>query len=207
LNVRNKMDKSCQEKRDQIITMAQDRFALYGFDKTTMQEIADDLQLSKGSLYYYFPDKESLYKSIIEKEKNEFLQTLHARLSQLSDPVEMLKEYIRTRMQLSERLINLARTRRMYQQNLHSFMHEAVQDFHAKEDRLVTEILQIGLKSGMFAIDDLQSTASLFTNLVRGIRVLFLRNKHVFQVPGELEEHEQKINLFVEIFCRGIRAE
>ena len=190
-----------------IITMAQDRFALYGFDKTTMQEIADDLQLSKGSLYYYFPDKESLYKSIIEKEKNEFLQTLHVRLNQLSDPVVMLKEYIRTRMQLSERLINLARTRRMYQQNLHSFMNEAVWDFHAKEDHLVAEILQVGLESGIFAINDLQATASLFTNLVRGIRVLFLRNKHVFQVPEELEEHEQKINLFVEIFCRGIRCE
>ncbi len=201
------MEKSCKGRREKIVEIAQERFALYGFDKTTMQEIADDLQLSKGSLYYYFPDKESLYKSIIEKEKNVFLHALDSQISQLSDPDDMLREYIKTRMQLSERLINLARTRSMYQQNLHSFMHEAVRDFHEKEDQIVTEIFQHGLNSGKYEIKDLCATASLFVNLVRGIRMLFLRNKLIFNVPEELEQHEKEINLFVAIFSKGIRVD
>ena len=200
------MEKNCKDRRNGIITVAQERFALYGFDKTTMQEIADDLELSKGSLYYYFPDKESLYKSIIEKEKDEFLHALHAQISQLSDPDDMLREYIRTRMQLSERLINLARTRSMYQQNLHSFMHEAVRDFHEKEDQIVMKIFQHGLDAGKYVINELGATVSLFVNLVRGIRVLYLRNKLIFNVPEELNQQETEINLFVQIFSRGIRA-
>ena len=59
-------------KTDLIIEAAQKRFGLYGVEKTSMREIANDLKLSKASLYYYFPDKESLYKAVVEKEQKEF---------------------------------------------------------------------------------------------------------------------------------------
>ena len=51
------------EKIDQIIESAQKRFGIFGLMKTTMREIAEDLNMSKGLLYYYFPDKEHLYKA------------------------------------------------------------------------------------------------------------------------------------------------
>src|SRR4051812_21091433 len=63
------------QKREAIIRAAQKRFAHFGVSKTTMTEIADDVAMSKASLYYYFPDKLSLYASviqdIIESEDNE----------------------------------------------------------------------------------------------------------------------------------------
>ncbi|MGI8637960.1 MAG: TetR/AcrR family transcriptional regulator, partial [Segetibacter sp.] len=40
------------KKRDVIIQAAQKRFSHFGVDKTTMNEIADDLSISKASLYY-----------------------------------------------------------------------------------------------------------------------------------------------------------
>ncbi len=41
-------------------------------------EIANDLHMTKGALYYYFPGKENLYEAVIEKEQNEFLRKLGA---------------------------------------------------------------------------------------------------------------------------------
>ena len=55
-------------KTEQIIKVAQKRFGQYGFEKTTMNEIASDLNMCKGSLYYYFPDKEHLYIAVAKKE-------------------------------------------------------------------------------------------------------------------------------------------
>ena len=64
-----------EDKRNNILEIAQKRFGMYGLAKTTMQEIANDLGMSKGSLYYYFPDKERLYAAVLEKEQNVFFAT------------------------------------------------------------------------------------------------------------------------------------
>src|SRR5215217_1154810 len=55
------------KKREVIIEGAIKRFIHYGINKTTMNEIAEDLSVSKPSLYYYFPDKNSLVLGVIEK--------------------------------------------------------------------------------------------------------------------------------------------
>ena len=54
------------KKRGIIIEAALKRFAHYGLSKTTMTEIAKDVSFSKALLYYYFPDKLSLYVNAIE---------------------------------------------------------------------------------------------------------------------------------------------
>ncbi|HBI89157.1 MAG TPA: TetR/AcrR family transcriptional regulator, partial [Sphingobacterium sp.] len=50
-------------KRIKILEAATRRFAHFGMAKTTMSEIAKDLNFSKALLYYYFPDKNSLYSA------------------------------------------------------------------------------------------------------------------------------------------------
>ena len=64
----NKRCGDSQSKTEQIIKFAQKRFGQYGFEKTTMNEIASDLNMCKGSLYYYFPDKEHIYLAVAKKE-------------------------------------------------------------------------------------------------------------------------------------------
>ena len=49
------------DKRELIIETAQKRFGLYGIEKTSMREIANDLNMTKGSLYYYFSGKRKIY--------------------------------------------------------------------------------------------------------------------------------------------------
>lgn len=55
------------KKRELIIEGAIKRFIHFGINKTTMNEIAEDLSVSKPSLYYYFPDKTSLILGVVEK--------------------------------------------------------------------------------------------------------------------------------------------
>ncbi|WP_270090037.1 TetR/AcrR family transcriptional regulator [Sphingobacterium sp. SYP-B4668] len=52
-------------KRKQIVKAAVKRFAHFGIPKTTMNEIAEDVNLTKANLYYYFPDKNSLIKDVL----------------------------------------------------------------------------------------------------------------------------------------------
>ena len=64
------------KKRELIIEGAAKRFIHYGINKTTMNEIADDLSVTKPSLYYYFPDKSSLVHGVIDKIFSDYFDVL-----------------------------------------------------------------------------------------------------------------------------------
>ncbi|MFD2284629.1 TetR family transcriptional regulator [Pedobacter petrophilus] len=64
------------KKREQIIEGAIKRFSHFGIGKTTMNDIAEDLSVSKPSLYYYFPDKKSLIVGVIEKVFTDYFDLL-----------------------------------------------------------------------------------------------------------------------------------
>src|SRR6187431_1062469 len=87
---------SQDQKKNLIIEAAQKRFAHFGVGKTTMNEIADDLSLSKASLYYYFPDKLNLYAAVLQKiiEAEELNKDVY--LSE-NDPLQAVNLYLETR--------------------------------------------------------------------------------------------------------------
>ena len=60
--------------KEKILDAADKRFRLYGFKKTAMAEIADDMGMSTANLYRYFPHKIDIADSFalrcfVEKEK------------------------------------------------------------------------------------------------------------------------------------------
>ncbi len=55
------------QRRNSILSAARDLFYRKGYQTTTMEEIAEKAELSKGTLYLYFRSKDELYISIIEE--------------------------------------------------------------------------------------------------------------------------------------------
>jgi AcrR family transcriptional regulator len=53
-------------KRSRIMDAATRRFSAHGYQQTRMADIAADLEMKAGSLYYYFTSKESLLATIVE---------------------------------------------------------------------------------------------------------------------------------------------
>jgi AcrR family transcriptional regulator len=48
------------ETRERILDVAQALFTQYGYDKTSLRDIADRLGITKAALYYYFERKEDI---------------------------------------------------------------------------------------------------------------------------------------------------
>src|SRR3954465_2581664 len=72
-------------KREKILDAAYEQFLHYGYSKTTMNEIAGALSMSKALLYYYFPDKSQLYIAVTRKLAIEYLKTLEDKLAPITD--------------------------------------------------------------------------------------------------------------------------
>lgn len=60
-----------------------------GFDKASTNHIAEVAGVSVGSLYQYFPTKESLVAAVVERHQREITQTVRGELADvLTQPVE-----------------------------------------------------------------------------------------------------------------------
>ncbi|WEK54799.1 MAG: TetR/AcrR family transcriptional regulator [Candidatus Cohnella colombiensis] len=55
-----------QGKKRKILDIAMRCFARKGYHATSIQEIADELGMAKGSIYFYFKSKEDLLTSVLE---------------------------------------------------------------------------------------------------------------------------------------------
>lgn len=53
------------KRKEEIVEVALRRFCHYGFNKTTMNEIAEDMKITKANLYYYYQDKSALIRDAI----------------------------------------------------------------------------------------------------------------------------------------------
>ena len=57
---KNKRD----EKRDAMLLGAHTQFRIYGYRKTSMEDIARELGISRASLYSYFENKDEIFRSV-----------------------------------------------------------------------------------------------------------------------------------------------
>ncbi|WP_100407120.1 TetR/AcrR family transcriptional regulator [Bacillus solitudinis] len=64
------------DKQERILHSAMNLFANKGYHFTSMQEIAEDVGISKGSLYLNFKSKEELLLSIIKRYQDEMFEKL-----------------------------------------------------------------------------------------------------------------------------------
>jgi Transcriptional regulator len=197
-------DKS--EKVQMIIEVAQKRFGLYGLEKTSMREIADDLNLSKASLYYYFPDKESLYKAVVEKEQIEFIAKISERIFSIQEPEQLLLEYANARLSYFRTLLNLSRLRLEAYSGLKPVFMETIQIFKEKEKEIIKRIFEKGISSGIFFISDTDQTATLYLDLLKGLRTTLVNEKKTLFI--EQEEFDlllEKTIAFTNFFIKGLK--
>ena len=63
-------------RRNEILDVAQRLIYTKGYEQMTIQDILDDLQISKGAFYHYFASKQALLEAIIERMQQEVEQIL-----------------------------------------------------------------------------------------------------------------------------------
>ena len=90
-------------ENERLILEAGERiFAQHGFRGATMQMIADQAGLPKANLHYYFDSKEKLYRCVVEKIFEIWLQAASS-FENSDEPKEALNLYIYEKMQISRR--------------------------------------------------------------------------------------------------------
>ena len=91
-----------QQNESAICQAAEKVFAEAGFGGATMQLIADVAGLPKANLHYYFATKEDLYRRVVGRIFEIWLQAAEA-MDVAPGPVEGIGAYIDAKMEISRR--------------------------------------------------------------------------------------------------------
>jgi len=82
MGIIERKEREKQQRRTDIVEAAERIFFTKGFDKATMDDVAEEAELSKGTLYLYFRSKEDLHLSVAMKAI-ELMNTMTADLEKL----------------------------------------------------------------------------------------------------------------------------
>lgn len=92
--VADRKQREKEQRRIEIIDAAEKLFYKKGFDNVTMDEIAEAVELSKGLLYVYFKNKDSLFFAIVNRVHREFYRQLKERIDGNTSGGEQLRTMI-----------------------------------------------------------------------------------------------------------------
>ena len=92
-----------EENERALLEAAERVFAEQGFAGATTAAIARSAGVSKANLHYYFPTKEGLYRAVIERTLNAWLDAASS-FDASEDACEALSAYISAKMELAREM-------------------------------------------------------------------------------------------------------
>lgn len=66
-------------RQEEILRAAADEFAAYDFENASFNRIIDQAGISKGAMYYYFADKEDVYRTVLDVWFTELIENIQSR--------------------------------------------------------------------------------------------------------------------------------
>jgi AcrR family transcriptional regulator len=138
------------EVRDQIVAAATEHFSRYGYEKTTVSDLAKAIGFSKAYIYKFFESKQAIGEMICANCLREIEAQVGAAVAEAKQPPEKLRRMFKSITEATLRL--LLQDQKLYEIAA-SAATERWQAVHAYEERiqkLLRDILQEGRQSGDF---------------------------------------------------------
>ncbi|HBW81644.1 MULTISPECIES: TetR/AcrR family transcriptional regulator [Sphingobacterium] len=194
-------------KRIKILEAATRRFAHFGMAKTTMSEIAKDLNFSKALLYYYFPDKNSLYSAVFEYVIDKMIEDLEDVIGKGGDFEEIMMYSIDMRVKIINQYYNLFEYTMKMVKELPDELEQVFKESYLREVEIIEKILKIGIDAGEIQVEDINETARILLYSLFGMRMGILKDMKNMLFPTK-EEFDHILSLqkkMMKIFLNGLR--
>jgi AcrR family transcriptional regulator len=157
--------------RKELMVIAIDCFARYGYQGTSIDRIANAAGVTKGALYYHFRDKEELLFEAVQDRITEFEQRVVGGVSPASDPAGALAEIARVCVHIATKN-NLRRfilTLMVEALDTNPRLSEAFRGILRRFRGYLASIVRLGQEQGVFRRDvDAALAAQLFAGGVIG---------------------------------------
>ncbi|WP_043842017.1 TetR/AcrR family transcriptional regulator [Amycolatopsis taiwanensis] len=84
--LKSRREQYSQATRTALLEAATRRFAEHGFAGTTLEDVAADIQATRGAVYHHYASKTALFAAVFEKLETEAMALSDAAAARASDP-------------------------------------------------------------------------------------------------------------------------
>lgn len=141
--------KEAQERRNEILDVAERLFCTKGFDATSTGDILNEVGIARGTLYYHFKSKEEILDAMIERITRDLVRKASAIAKNGSIPV--LERLVQTilALNLNNDLGEMVMEQIHKPQN--ALLHQKMQSrLLAEVNPMITGIIRDGIEQGIF---------------------------------------------------------
>src|ERR1700684_2784052 len=151
--VSSRLERQRRRRIAEILTVAAELFGEQGYDAVSLEDVAERLDVTKGSLYYYFASKDELVTAAIEALGNEWT----ARLSRLpaarqGPPAQRLRALICEHINIAVREYPAALRLFLDPREWPAAQQARIKDLRRRHDQLFRQVIEEGVRSGQFAV-------------------------------------------------------
>ena len=117
MGISERREREKSERRKAILDCARELILKHGVERVSMEDIANRAELSKATLYLYFPGKEIIFNEICEESARVFLEHFKPFLETNLTGIEAMKHFWRGYVDLfgsSEEMIIIFRIRSFF---------------------------------------------------------------------------------------------
>ncbi len=208
MGIQERKEREKERRRQQIMVAAKRVFSERGFNKATMEDIAQEAELSPGTLYLYFKNKEELYASLSLRILQYLLiRVEHVNEEKDSGPEEKLKSLVDAMYDVYEfdpliiiNMFHLQSSETL--KNLSPQLMSEIKELSRKSLGSIAQIFKEGVNMGIFVDRHPLALADTFWSLFSGV-VLWLTSKKI--IDEKKDYLKQTLDVAFEIFGRGIK--
>lgn len=176
--------------RDQIVGAATEHFSRYGYEKTTVSDLAKAIGFSKAYIYKFFQSKQAIGEMICANCLRQIEADVSAALAEAESPPDKLRRLFKTVTEASLRLFS--HDRKLYEiaASAATERWQAVLAYEARMQNVLREVLQQGRETGDFErktpLDE--TTAAIYLVMRPYMDPLLLQHSfdHTDSAPGLL---------------------
>jgi AcrR family transcriptional regulator len=138
------------EVRDQIVVAATEHFSHYGYEKTTVSDLAKVIGFSKAYIYKFFKSKQAIGEVICANCLRQIEAEVSAAIEEADAPPEKLRRMFKAATEASLRLF--FHDRKLYEiaASAATERWQAVLVYEERIQKLLQDILQEGRQTGDF---------------------------------------------------------
>ncbi|MBD0371869.1 MAG: TetR/AcrR family transcriptional regulator [Pyrinomonadaceae bacterium] len=191
-----------REDIEDLILEAADRLlARYGYRKMTMDDLAQEVGIGKGTLYLHFRSKEDIALSRVDRLVRRLVEQLREVAASRSSPTDKLKEMLLMRVMFRFDAVQ------HYTESLSEVLRDIrprLLDRHTQhfssEAEVFAEVLKEGQRSGMFRKADTFSTAHALLAATNSLLPFSLSTAEL----GKRREVQETVKRIADLLLHGL---
>ena len=165
--------RSAMDREKQLMAAALDLFAERNFASVTIKDIARATGVNTALIYYYFENKDDLFRAVIEDAVNQAFDNFRKLRERTEDPAEIIDDWLKNHVELFEPIHKLVKVSLDYSGARKKVVaiDRSIRQFYEEEARMLSGCIRQGIAEGIFRKVDPEQLALFISTYLDGVMV------------------------------------